>query len=75
MTASFVKELLRRAALDVAEAGRATVTDADVAATLDELLGETSALTRAFLGVRRPCDPEPAPDPHGWMRAGWTTLD
>jgi hypothetical protein len=73
VTASFVKELLRRTALDVAEAGRATVTDADVAAALDELLGETGALTRAFLGVRRPGDPEPAPDPHAWMRGGWTS--
>ena len=46
---------------------------ADVAAALDELLGETGALTRAFLGVRRPGDPEPAPDPHAWMRGGWTS--
>jgi SpoVK/Ycf46/Vps4 family AAA+-type ATPase len=68
VTASFVKELLRRAALDVAEAGRATVTDHDVTVALDELLGETGALTRAFLGVRQPGDPEPTPDPHGWMR-------
>jgi hypothetical protein len=57
----------------VAAPARATVTDADVAAALDELLGETGALTRAFLGVRRPGDPEPVPDPHAWMRGGWTS--
>jgi len=67
VTASFVKELMRRAALETAEAGRATVTDRDVTVALDELLGEASALTRA-LGVRQPGDPEPA-DPHAWMRA------
>ena len=68
VTASFVKELMRRAALEAAEAGRATVTDRDVTVALDELLGEASALTRALLGVRQPGDPEPA-DPHAWMRA------
>ena len=68
MTASFVKELMRRAALETAEAGRATVTDRDVTVALDELLGDASALTRALLGVRQPGDPEPA-DPHAWMRA------
>jgi cell division protease FtsH len=70
VTASFVKELLRRAALQVADAGRATVTDRDVTAALDELLDGRSAVTRALLGVRRPGDPAPAPDPHAWMGAG-----
>ena len=68
VTASFIKELMRRAALEAAEAGRATVTDRDVTVALDELLGEASALTRALLGVRQPGDPGPA-DPHAWMRA------
>ena len=51
VTASFVKELLRKAALIAAEAGRSTVRDADVRTALDELLSHTSALTRALLGV------------------------
>jgi hypothetical protein len=70
VTASFVKELLRRAALEPAEAGRATVTDREVAVALDDLFGETGALTRALLGVRRTGDPEPGADPHAWVR-GW----
>ena len=51
VTASFVKELLRKAALIAAEDGRRTVTDADVQAALDELLSQTNALTRVLLGV------------------------
>ena len=69
VTASFVKELLRRATLESAERGSATVTDRDVTIALEELLGETGALTRALLGVRRPDASAPArADPHGWMR-------
>jgi hypothetical protein len=70
VTASFVKELVRRAALEAAEAGRATVTDREVAVALDDLCGETGALTGALLGPRRPGDPEPGADPHAWVR-GW----
>jgi ATP-dependent 26S proteasome regulatory subunit len=51
VTASFVKELLRKASLIAIEAGRDHVTDADVSAGLDELLSETSALTRVLLGA------------------------
>jgi cell division protease FtsH len=51
VTASFIKELLRKSALVAAEAGRRTVTDADVRTALDELLSQTSALTRVLLGV------------------------
>lgn len=54
VTASFVKELLRKAALLAAEetpgTGRLTLTDANVNAALDELLDEWSTLTRALLG-------------------------
>ena len=50
VTASFVKELLRKAALVALEDGREHVADADVAAALDELLGEGAALTRILLG-------------------------
>jgi cell division protease FtsH len=66
VTASFIKELLRRAALTVAEEGRTAVTDADVAAILDELFAESSALTRVLLGAGQPGGGA-APDPHGWM--------
>ena len=64
--ASFIKELLRKAALAAAEAGRTTVTDADVSGVLDELLAETSALTRVLLGAGRPGELA-APNPHDWL--------
>jgi ATP-dependent 26S proteasome regulatory subunit len=65
VTASFVKELMRKAAVLAAVAspdgsdGALTVTDADVHAALDELLAEESTLTRVLLGgelrtTRRP---------------------
>jgi cell division protease FtsH len=66
VTAAFVKELLRKAALAAAEEGRAAVTQADVSAALDELLAETSALTRTLLGTPGP-DGGAAPDPHAWL--------
>jgi cell division protease FtsH len=51
VTASFFKELLRRAALMAADRDRTRVTDSDVHAALDDLLSTTSALTRSLLGV------------------------
>ena len=66
VTAAFVKELLRKAALAAAEAGRATVTQADVSTALDELLAETSALTRTLLGTPGPGGGA-VPDPHAWL--------
>jgi hypothetical protein len=54
VTASFIKELMRKAALMAAERssgdGAIAVTDADVAAALEELLTERSRLTRTLLG-------------------------
>ena len=67
--ASFVKELLRKATLAAAEDGRTAVTDTDVGAVLDELLHETSALTRVLLGAETPSPV--APHPHAWL-GGWT---
>jgi cell division protease FtsH len=64
--ASFIKEVLRKAALAAAEAGRDAVTDADVASVLDELLAETSALTRVLLGAAPPGEVA-TPDPHDWL--------
>jgi cell division protease FtsH len=59
VTASFMKELLRKAALIALEAGREHVTDADVGGALDELLSETSALTRVLLGSGGEDGPRP----------------
>ena len=53
-------------ALRAAEARRATVTDTDVASVLDELLAETSALTRVLLGADDPGQGA-SPHPHGWV--------
>jgi len=54
VTASFIKELMRKAALMTAlegeGSGRLTVTDEHVNAALDELLADESALTRVLLG-------------------------
>jgi ATP-dependent 26S proteasome regulatory subunit len=57
VTASFLKELLRRAALEAAERDPAAdpaaplrVTDADMSAALDQLLDTRSQLTRILLG-------------------------
>jgi cell division protease FtsH len=65
--ASFIKELLRKAALAAAEAGRTTVQDEDVNAVLDELLSETSALTRVLLGAGEP-GTGGSTDPHAWVQ-------
>ncbi|MGH9069031.1 MAG: AAA family ATPase, partial [Acidimicrobiales bacterium] len=78
MTASFLKELLRRAALVSAERdeggagdgagggaggdGPLTVTDSDLRDALDQLLGERNRLTRVLLGSGGP-EPEPPPPP------------
>jgi len=79
VTASFLKELLRRAALIAAEAGstedgRPLAVSADqLDAALDELLDTRNAMTRVLLGGARagderpPRPPEPGlapPDPH-----------
>jgi hypothetical protein len=66
VTASFVKELLRKATLVAAANGRTNVTDADVGAALDELWEYSGALTRALLGVR----PDDADDGEGAPRRG-----
>jgi cell division protease FtsH len=68
MTASFFKELLRKAALQALEDGRESVRSSDVDAALDELLADTSALTRVLLGSEAPGITEAtAPSPHAWM--------
>lgn len=66
-TASFFKELLRKAALAALEAGHTKVADADFTSALDELLDDTSALTRVLLGHSEHVDAPAAPAPREWM--------
>jgi hypothetical protein len=73
VTASFIKELLRRAALFVAEsADQATgdvrhddqplrVTDEHLTAALDQLLDTRNELTRLLLGGQAPHTPQHEP--------------
>jgi ATP-dependent 26S proteasome regulatory subunit len=74
-TASFFRELLRKAALGALEAGREGVGAEDLDAALDELMHETASLTRVLLGSEAPGE-GPTPAPHDWMRGaaggGWT---
>ena len=65
-TASFFRELLRKATLAAIEDGREQVTDADFTRALDELLDETGALTRVLLGHAPPGEPGAQPA-HAWM--------
>lgn len=66
-TASFFRELLRKATLGAVEAGREQVSRSDVGSALDELLHETAALTRVLLGSEAPSE-GPAPTAHEWMQ-------
>jgi hypothetical protein len=52
VTASFAKELLRRAVLISADAGHSP-TDNDLDRALDEMLSQTESITRALLGAQR----------------------
>ena len=62
VTASFIKELLRRAALEAITRGApdGTVSAADLVTALDDLLDTSQGVTRALLGV--PADQSAAPD-------------
>ena len=68
-TASFFKELLRKATLASVSEGRPTVTGADVDGALDELMAENAALTRVLLGSGAPGELA-TPGPHQWMQQG-----
>ncbi len=66
VTAAFLKELLRKAALlsceeDEADSGPIRVTDAHLETALDQLLDSRSQLTRVLLGGGQPEDASPAP--------------
>lgn len=60
VTASFVKEVVRRAVLIAAEAGHG-VGDADLQAAVTELVDDAARITRSLLGGRRE-DEEPFDD-------------
>jgi histone H3/H4 len=66
-TASFFRELLRKAAVAALEAQRERVTAEDIDAALDELLHETASLTRVLLGSEAPGE-GPARAPHDWLQ-------
>lgn len=73
-TASFFRELLRKAAVGALEAGHDRVVAEDLDHALDELMHETAKMTRVLLGSEAPG--EPTPQPHDWMQGiaggGWT---
>jgi hypothetical protein len=80
VTASFLKELLRRAMLESLHEGTAKseVSAAHVSRALDDLLDTTQQLTRSLLGVGNDPETLPAgggvgslpPQPgRGWLRA------
>lgn len=50
MTASFIKELVRRGVLIASEAGR-DATDDDLVQSLREMLSEAQSITRSLLGA------------------------
>ncbi|GAB3437000.1 AAA family ATPase [Phycicoccus ginsengisoli] len=56
-TASFAKELVRRAVLRATLAGT-PVADAHLAQALTELLADAESMTRSLLGVARPASPD-----------------
>ncbi len=59
-TASFAKELIRRAVLIAAEAGRDTDLDTDLDGALEEMLSESQAITRTLLGYAGPLSDQPS---------------
>ncbi|WP_231126615.1 AAA family ATPase [Motilibacter aurantiacus] len=81
VTASFVKELLRRAVLEALEShgaapdGGVVVRDADLARALDDLLDSAQGVTRALLGVRDTAvdGPPAVHEPHPHTRAAYAS--
>lgn len=73
VTASFIKELIRKAALVAAQGSDGQtgieVNDAHLSEALDELLSERSALTRVLLGGSAPDEPGTGRGGSGWLSA------
>jgi hypothetical protein len=71
VTAAFIKELIRKAAVLAASrsdgAKRISVRDKHVTESLDELLAERSALTRVLLGGAQ--DETSSASPRDWLVA------
>ena len=67
VTASAIKELMRRAILTSIESGGSTVTDAILAACLADFFADEARLTRALVGA------EPAPEPDGGGPDPWAS--
>jgi cell division protease FtsH len=68
VSASFIKELLRRAAILAGEeADELVVTDRHVPAALDEFLVYGGVLTLRLLGGEAPPEPGPGTVPPGWF--------
>lgn len=65
VTASYIKELLRRAVLAAfrVSSDAQSLTDADLAAAVGELSAERQALTRSLIGQPRAAGPDEWPDP------------
>lgn len=73
MTASFFKELLRKATIASVESGHAVVTGRDLADALDEMLHDTAALTRVLLGSGEPSTQTSSA--HAWMQISPTVIE
>jgi len=75
VTASFLKELLRRSAVIAADASRPKsklrVGAEHLDQALADLLDTRNQMTRAALGFRAPGDPEPPPPPNFGASAAW----
>jgi ATPase family protein associated with various cellular activities (AAA) len=76
VTASFVREVLRKATLHAAEDNRTVVTDDDLGTVLDELLAQTAALTRVLLGgAAQSRSGDALPHPHAWLEGMQPEID
>lgn len=67
VTASAIKELMRRAILTAIEAGGSTVTDAILSACLADFFADEARLTRALVGAEPASEPGDGRDP--WASA------
>jgi hypothetical protein len=65
VSAAFIKELLRRAALVAADADATTVADDHLSEALREMLVEGDTLTRRLLGATHATEPPPVADTNG----------
>jgi cell division protease FtsH len=74
MTASFFKELLRKATIASVESGHEAVTGRDLTDALDEMLHDTAALTRVLLGSGE-SSTQTSPSAHAWLQISPTVSE